>query len=412
MWRVEETRVPEFIEFGTLRKAFIERTVIVTEKDALDRETRRMWTALRWCIQQYAGLCAGGEASRHGRHRRLKWDEPRKHILLGESNTMEAWTDGDTYIAFNIDVVKRLRAEPIKTAAYLFGLAEHEVAHQGDSIDCGHDEAFYQRYHEISISMAPERQRYLHIFMQKYTYSMEGEGQRDRSRVWYEQNLIERANKGREKRGLPAAIEDLSVHPFITATVQPEDPGLITFLNAALVEQGACPQPPDWDEVRRQASEAQERHAEAWRDDLRERKEEAEWEAKCIREEKARIAAILGVEVDAISDDAFHYFNYFAVTDEEVREVWERKPWTSTAVDDYPHDYFDDSYPSPEELEADLLRAEVEAEENNPMTQLKAEYHHLVQPGETWWSLERNAASAGFFRVEEYLQWRAGGAAA
>ncbi|KAG0183101.1 hypothetical protein DFQ28_001777 [Apophysomyces sp. BC1034] len=174
VWSLDRVKVPEFIDFETLREAFIERTAIVSEKDALDAETRRMWIAMRWCIEQYAGLCAGGRKSCN---HRLWSSKYRKRILLGESNNMAAWTDGETYIAFNVNVVRRLKNDPIKTAGYLFSLAEHEVAHQGDSIDCGHDEAFYQRYHDISISMACERQRYLHLFLQK------GEDLRESKRV-------------------------------------------------------------------------------------------------------------------------------------------------------------------------------------------------------------------------------------
>ncbi|WP_321820814.1 MULTISPECIES: ATP-binding protein [unclassified Burkholderia] len=406
MWRVEETSVPEFIEFGTLREAYIERTVMVTEKDALDRETRRLWTALRWCIQEYAGLCSGGRVMRRGRHRRLAWDEPRKHILLGESNTMQAWTDGETYIAFNVDVVKRLRADPIKTAAHLFGLTEHEVAHQGDSIDCGHDEAFYQRYHEISISMASERQRYLHLFMQKYTYSMEGEGQRDRSRIWSEQHLIERANKGREKRGLTAAIEDLSADPTVTATVQPEDPSLIAYINAGLIDKGVCPPPPDWEEVRRRAREAQQRLAENWRSEMGEREECARQHAEYERDEYARIARLLGVEADEIPKQAWGWL--WDEHEEYIKELWSSKPWEQSVEQSaFPDSQYDDM-PTLEEWEEE--QRATERENDDLMNRLDNEHCALVLPGETWWSLERNAAAAGFFRVEHYLQWRQGGA--
>lgn len=33
----------------------------------------------------------------------------------------------------------------------------------------------------------------------------------------------------------------------------------------------------------------------------------------------------------------------------------------------------------------------------------------LAREGETRWSLERNAAAAGFFDVDDYLQWRQDG---
>ena len=38
-----------------------------------------------------------------------------------------------------------MSGKALETVAYAFGLIEHELAHQGDSLDCGHDEAFYPR---------------------------------------------------------------------------------------------------------------------------------------------------------------------------------------------------------------------------------------------------------------------------
>nr|WP_235654471.1 hypothetical protein [Pseudomonas amygdali] len=43
---------------------------------------------------------------------------------------------------------------------------------------------------------------------------------------------------------------------------------------------------------------------------------------------------------------------------------------------------------------------------DDPRRKLNQEYHGMVEPGETWWVLERNAAAAGFWRVESYLEWR------
>jgi hypothetical protein len=412
IWGIDRIKVPEFINFGTLREAFVERAVIVSENTALDRETRRMWTALRWCVEQYVGLCAGGRKSRHGDHR-LASSEHRKHILLGESNTMEAWTDGDAYIALNVEVIKRLKSDPIKTAGYVFSLAEHEVAHDGDSIDCGHDEAFYRRYHDISIAMAHERQRYLHIFLKKYVYSMEGEGRRHGGSIWYEQRLIERANTAREKREMAPVIEDLSLHPLVTSHVVPEDADLITTINAALVERGACPPPPDWDEIRTQAREAQARLNESWQEAVKER---AAYEEECARtieehdrEERTRIAAILNVAIDDIHPLAWPWL--LDLDEDQIHYVWTDQPWKDECEDapGFPEMDMDDwldHVPSPEEMEAEIRAADEEA--NDPANRLDA--HHLkhVQPGETWWSLERNAAAAGYFRVEDYLVWRAG----
>ncbi|WP_449632037.1 hypothetical protein [Rahnella aceris] len=91
---------------------------------------------------------------------------------------------------------------------HLFSLIDDETAHESDSQDCGHDEAFYQRFHDISISLADVRQRYIHVWMMKYTTSMEREGKTAAGKVWQERNLSDRVGNSREKRGLPRMIED------------------------------------------------------------------------------------------------------------------------------------------------------------------------------------------------------------
>jgi hypothetical protein len=409
-WRLDRIKVPEFIDFKTLSDAYIEHTSIVSEVATLDRETRRAWTALRWCIKQYAGLCSGGERSR--RSNRVFWEErQRKHILLGESNAYEAWTDGETYIAFNIDIVKRLKSDPIKTAAYLFGLTEHEVSHDGDSIDCGHDEAFYQRYHDISIRMAPERQHYLHIFITKCMQSMEGEGRSKHDAIWRETYLLERASNGRQKRDLPPVIEDLSAHPLVKQEAAPEDRDFIDAINAALVESGACPPPPNWVEVRKLAREAQERRAQLWaaeRNELETHdRERWEWASTYERDEKARIVDVLQTAVEDIDPPAWSWL--WGSDDETLRVLWADKPWEREVdphLDLVPTEAnLPDNVPSSEELEADM-QAYTE-ERDNPLARLDAKHKRFLIPGETWWSLERNAAVAGFFRVEDYLTWRA-----
>lgn len=63
-WGINALYIPQLLAFSTLREAFVERTRILTEKDALDRETRRAWTALRWCMHHYVALCTGAAGLR------------------------------------------------------------------------------------------------------------------------------------------------------------------------------------------------------------------------------------------------------------------------------------------------------------------------------------------------------------
>lgn len=396
-WMARELFIPELIDFSTLRDAFLERTRVVSEKDVLDKETRRAWVALRWCLQQYAGACAGGEVYRNGRLRYN--DEHRMHILLGESNTAEAWTDGKTYIAIDEKIVQRLKSDPLKAAAYIFGLVEHEVAHQGDSLDCGHDEAFYQRYHDISIRMSPERQRYIHVWLMKYTYSMENEGKKTGGRAWRERYLVDRAGSGREKRGLPRVIEDVSTHPVVTTSVPEENMAFIHAANFRLVAAGLCPPPPDWAEVMEKGKLVQLQMAE------QKQQEAAQWAAMQTEEDayrqdyqdyldemnssRARYAALLGIEPAEIGDDALNYIYQTTDSDESVHAAWADKEWEK----DYDIGY------AAEECQ--------EEESSDPRLHLDVSLRDFVMPGETQWGLERNAAAAGFFDVREYLKWRA-----
>ncbi|MGK9145863.1 ATP-binding protein [Xanthomonas euvesicatoria] len=418
-WGIESLKMPELVAFSALRDAFVERTALVTERDALDKEARRAWTALRTILHHYAAVLTGGERRYHGSP--IARGGKSFQILLGQSNTAEAWTDGDSYIAFTVDVVKRLKTVPLKAAAYIFSLIEHEVAHEGDSLDCGHDEAFYQRFHDLTIKYAQERQWYMHAWLMRYTTSMEGEGKRARGEAWRERYLVDRAGTGRTKRGLPRAIDDVATEP---ALVTPEENmAFIDYQNARLVQAGVCPPPPNWTDVLDRARSAQQQ-IEAELRAKRERKE-AEDAAEMAkidaffeemrREEEAarqRLALLLGVDADEISGEALDRLTAPGLTDNDVRALWSEKPWAEYEEQLYgvPYDY-EDHGPEPHDGETDT-DADEESPDNDPAAVEASAFYPpelraLIQPGETTWALERNAAAAGFYRVEDYLKWRA-----
>ncbi|ELF6204798.1 TPA: ATP-binding protein [Pseudomonas putida] len=249
-WGLTSLYVPRLIAFSTLRDAFVERTSIVTEADALDRETRRAWTALRWCLQRYGALCTGARATRGGHTRGGK----TLHILLGSSNAAEAWTDGSSYIAIDVTIVRRLKSSPMRTASYIFSLMEHEIAHESDSLDCGHDEAFYQRFHDLNLRHSEQRQRYMHMWMMKYTTSLEAEGKQARGEIWRERYLVDRAGNGREQRGLPRLIEDVSGDPAVIDSPPDENLAFIGRINASLSGLATEATTPDWPSVLERAA--------------------------------------------------------------------------------------------------------------------------------------------------------------
>lgn len=229
-WGIQELCLPELLAFSTLSAAYVEHTALVSERDVLDKETRRAWTALRNILHHYVAVCTGGIRYRGP----IVKGGKSLQILIGQSNTAEAWTDGSSYIAINSSVVQRLKTRPLKTVMYIFSLIEHEIAHEGDSLDCGHDEAFYQRFHDISINHAEDRQWYMHLWLMRYTTSLENEGKRASGEAWRERFLVDRADTGRGERGLKPAIDDTSTHPIVAEPDTVEDLAFINTQNARL----------------------------------------------------------------------------------------------------------------------------------------------------------------------------------
>lgn len=229
-WIAREIFPPVLIAFSTLSAAWVEHTALVSERDVLDKETRRAWTALRGILHYYAAVCTGGDRC-HGPFVR---GGKSLQILIGQSNTAQAWTDGKSYIAVDSTVVQRLKSRPLKTVMYIFSLIEHEIAHEGDSLDCGHDEAFYQRYHDISINHAEDRQWYMYLWLMRYTRSMENAGKRACGEAWRERFLIDRADKGRGERELMPVIDDALSHPMVVGPDAIEDMMFIDSQNTKL----------------------------------------------------------------------------------------------------------------------------------------------------------------------------------
>ncbi|MBP2195078.1 ATP-binding protein [Pantoea cypripedii] len=399
------------VDFETLSANFIDRTQMVSEIQ-LDKETRRAWTALRWCLAQYAAVCSGGEAGYQSR----SYGGKRFQILLGESTSADAWTDGETYIAYNIDIVRRLKSDALRTASLLFSLTEHEVAHEGDSLDCGHDEAFYQRFHDISTLCAPDRQRYMHVWLMKYTTSLEAEGKRATGTAWRERWLAERASTGREKKGLPGVISHEGIEAAVSAPPEPEDASRLSFLNQQLNGAGtAAPAETDWNSVVAEGIE-QTRKNQAER--LREQKALEEWYASeedasnmLTDEQRAAeadeqmwlaslklhyLSILPGATEENLNDRVVEFLAYMTVSEEEELAAWSMQAWENS---DQWYARNTRSY-----SEADNL---YEQDFDQPLEKkVPADWLPYMQEGETRWSIERNAAAAGFMQALDYLEWR------
>lgn len=79
-----------------------------------------------------------------------KSELPIRQIRLGESDTADGWTDGETYIAINRDLFKRKQmSEKLVGDAVL--LLIHEYCHaEPSNLNHGHSPEFYRRYHDLS----------------------------------------------------------------------------------------------------------------------------------------------------------------------------------------------------------------------------------------------------------------------
>lgn len=220
--------VPDFVDFAVLKKSFVERTRIADERTELEPETRRAWVALRHCLKDFGGRWRG------------TFRRETIAILVGDSNVADAWTDGKTYIAIGIEHVRDLRQNPLEAAGTIFALFEHELTHEGDSLDCGHDEAFFQRFHEASLRSAGMKQKMLHLWLAKYTRSLEASRAKQAAgkKVWRERFLVDRASNAREDLGLPRMTGDLQIDPLVLAHPDAVDAKLIARANASLQADG------------------------------------------------------------------------------------------------------------------------------------------------------------------------------
>ncbi|BBL32306.1 ATP-binding protein [Pantoea ananatis] len=413
-WGMPFSSELQLIDFDTLSANFVDRTQMVSET-TLDKETRRAWTALRYCLAQYARVCSGGERGSTSR----AYGGVRFQILLGESTSADAWTDGETYIAYNTDIVRQLKTDALRTASRLFSLTEHEVAHEGDSMDCGHDEGFYQRFHDISTACATDRQHFMHVWLMKYTTSLEGAGKRAKGQAWSERYLAERASTGRERNGLPGIISADSLADDVGAAVEPEDGNLLTFLNQQLGVSGTqSPESGDWTDVvaagieaagvaRERRAEERRIHEEEWEaykaspEYLQLIKDQTEYFGASEQEEREfmessrlrLLKSLPGATPENLTQEILEYLVYLTDTDEEELDAWQRKTW------EQPGGY----RPLPA---ADDNASAVQESEARPKDSIPETWQPYVNEGETRGTIERNAAAAGFLWELDYLEWR------
>jgi hypothetical protein len=413
-WFVSKLQTPKMIEFSVLRENFKQMTAAVSER-ILDAETRRAWIALRSCLAHYANLATGGWKHRGGT---CVSGGKGYQILLGNSNCAEAWTDGSSYIAIDLNIVTQLRHSPMLIASKIFSLVDHEICHEGDSLMDGHDDEFKNRYHDLSIAMSMERQRYLQLWVVRYTASLEAEGRNARTRAWMSQRNLERAGNGRIKRGLSKMLEISEQE--IGIPYAPEEKDLIDAVNRGLLQKNNGREQQSWNDLVKQSEVEQEKERKLVEEHrLWQEAENAEHEAayeeheRHIHEIRRTIAGYIGIDVGEVSYPAWDYLDPTENEPDEARRIWQEQPWVADL----------------EQMERDRIREREEEEQYNaqleeflhdfdphedernaeidPLIYVSHELRHLVRDGETNWALQRNATIAGFQDVDDYLKWRA-----
>lgn len=77
-----------------------------------------------------------------------------RSILIGSSDSADAWTDGETYIALGREMLRRLKLEKmgrpdVGSLTELCTIIAHELAHDEDSRTNIHSPEFYNEFHDI-----------------------------------------------------------------------------------------------------------------------------------------------------------------------------------------------------------------------------------------------------------------------
>tara|TARA_R110001583_G_scaffold161109_1_gene313023 strand:- start:12006 stop:13664 length:1659 start_codon:yes stop_codon:yes gene_type:complete len=74
----------------------------------------------------------------------------RRYIHVGKSDVSDAWTDGERYIAININLLRDSFNKGLNGLLNLLTLLVHEQCHEGlSSGSHSHDGEFYERFHDI-----------------------------------------------------------------------------------------------------------------------------------------------------------------------------------------------------------------------------------------------------------------------
>lgn len=112
-------------------------------------DTQKDLTKLEQCA--VSAMNDARDAIHYAFYRSVNECPSRRKIILGVSETAEAWTDGATYVAVERETAKLLR-KGIEGCTQIAGILIHEYCHTApDLTGHGHPPEFFERFHDVAL---------------------------------------------------------------------------------------------------------------------------------------------------------------------------------------------------------------------------------------------------------------------
>lgn len=148
-------------------------------------------------------------------------------ICIGISDSAEAWTDGQSYIAIERSLLRRLSLQTGFGAAYLLAVMTHELAHDINTTNSHiHGESFYRHFHDIIMSSGNPMQ-----LVSKFRYAMEV-AKSDMKMI----ATIEKEKKAKEKRDKALGLCHVKVAARVSQEKSIDAPEVENTQNVALIK--------------------------------------------------------------------------------------------------------------------------------------------------------------------------------
>lgn len=136
--RAGVSQLPEAVSFGKLAQDFTEDYSTL----ALDQVTMEERMVIEVIVQHHAKF--------------FKWFSMEekssgiRELRFGSSNVAKAWTDGETYITFDMGMIRRVLKKGAAAYLDLLHTLTHEYVHDTADLESHtHDLVFYNKYHDI-----------------------------------------------------------------------------------------------------------------------------------------------------------------------------------------------------------------------------------------------------------------------